>query len=160
MARETMGDHLGRAIIPALLGTVMAGVAWWALAPLPFASRWSVRGLWWLIQSIYLFVIAAGLPNVAGLTVVGRWLPRRDGERTLSVGGRWLLIGGVYGVSILVVGLVVGFLIFLLPAFMLTRRGSVPFWQLIGTLLTIPTLYPVAAVGGIVSIAALIQSRH
>jgi hypothetical protein len=155
-----MGDQLGRAIIPALLGTVMAGVVWWALAPLPSASRWSVRGLWWLIQSIYLFVITAGVPNAAGLTVVGRWLPRRDGERTVRAGGHWLLIGAVYGVSILVVGLVVGFLIFLLPALMVTSKGSAPFAQLVGALFTIPELYPVAAVGGIVSIGSLAFSRR
>ena len=63
------------------------------------------------------------------------------------------------GVSILVVGLVVGFVMFL-PALTLTSSGSAPFAQLANTLLTVPQLYPVAAVGGIFSIGSLVLSRR
>jgi len=157
MADDTsVWTNLPRAILPALLGSAAAGVAWWVMADLPPGARWGLRGAGWLIQSLYLFLITTAVPNVVGLTLLSRWLSRHRPANVFAKAILALLIGAVYGGAILVTGIIVGFAVFLTPMVLLTPKQAIP--GMVGGLLFVGDFYPVAAIGGIVSVTGLMAS--
>jgi hypothetical protein len=157
--------HFRRAIVPAIAGSLAAGLSWWTIAELPEGSRWTFRGLGWFVQSLYLLLMTTSLPNIVGLTLLSRWL-MRDPRTTVSAALiRAVVIGIAYGGAILVVGVIVGLAIVLLPTMVLMPRtavlgptGAVP--GLIRAVLLVRELYAVAAIGGIVSVTGLLWNTR
>src|SRR5215472_7824712 len=139
--------NLGRAVMPALAGSLVAGFGWWIMADLPDGSRWSLRGLGWFVQSLYLFLIATAIPNLLGLALLSRWLSRRQQPSALAKTMLALIVGVLYGGVMLVAGVIVGVVIFLMPMILLTPKPAVA--NVVGTLLLIRSLYPVAGLGGV-----------
>lgn len=153
--RVSSWPYLGRAFTPAIAGSLAAGVGWWIMADLPDGSRWSVRGLGWFVQSLYLLLITTAIPNLLGLAVLSRWLSRRHQPRLLAQTVLALLGGAIYGGAMLVAGVIVGVAVFLMPMIFLMPPPAVA--NVVGTLFLIREFYPVAALGGIVSVTGLIQ---
>jgi hypothetical protein len=120
------GTHLGRAIIPAIVGSAAAGIAWWALADLPEGSRSGFRGFGWFIQSLDLLVITTSIPNVVGVSLLSRRLSPYHGASVVATTAFVLLVGLAYGVVILVAGIIVGLALFLMPMLLTVPKQALP----------------------------------
>jgi hypothetical protein len=152
VSAASKASHVARAVIPALAGSTAAGATWWVMAAAtnPAMNWHSLRGAFQLGQSLYLLAVTTGLPNIAGLALLDHWLaaPSRIVRR-----GGWVFIGAGYGLIVLCCGIVTGSVLLLGPALLLAPHTAVP--KMIGTLFLVREFYPIALVGGIVSIGGL-----
>jgi hypothetical protein len=161
--RQGFFHHLRRVLVPVAGSGAAAGLAWW-LAVVVDAVRTgapTIPGALDAIRSVYLVALVTSGPNLLGLAWLDRSLSRHPAAQPWLRRGLWVPIGAIYGLVVLVAGVCLGVLLFILPALVLVP-GPAPLAQLvggvIGAILGVPLLYPVAVVGGAVGVAMVARS--
>jgi hypothetical protein len=148
--------HAPRAAISAGVGTVVAGAVWWTMIAFTNpALRWhSASGILRLLQSVCLFGVTTYAPNLIGLRMLDRWIAARSTRARTVRRGAWLVLGVAYGLVLLAAGIAVGVVV--IGGTMLAFAPKALWPGLVGTLLTIHQLYPVAVIAGIASVGSLV----
>jgi hypothetical protein len=140
----------------ALLSSLAGGVAWWLIGAIE-AVHGRVPGLFGpegVLHTILIGMLATALPNWVALAVIDRYLVARPRVRARLQRRLWPVVGAVYGLVVLVPGVAAGLAAVLGPVFMVLLALSgqaLPLHRLVLAVLTMPALYPAAAVAGMVA---------